>query len=262
MGGSALYAYGVVEQEDIEFETSGVDGAERAYTVDYRTLSALVTDLDTLEPEQTDENARAHDEVLQQLLEYDGGRTVVPMRFGMAFKDEGTLKNVLRETRPAFRRALRDLDGTIELGLKVLTAEDADAEMAADPLDDATQVGSERESSTGTEATTDGGGDPDAAGREGEGPDAAGREGGGPDAEAIREEVAERFDSLAKSTTDGELFSDRLLVNRSFLVDRADREAFDEAVGEFQDEHDDLLVQYTGPWAPYNFVDIEVGAQR
>ena len=276
MGGSALYAYGVVEQEDIEFETSGVDGAGRAYTVDYRTLSALVTDVDTLEPEQTDENARAHDEVLQQLLEYDGGRTVVPMRFGMVFKDEGTLKNVLRETRPAFRRALRDLDGTIELGLKVLTAEDADAETADDPVGEATQATTETEAITETQATTDGGGrdtdgpdgggsdgsGPDGGGSDGSGPGGGGSDGSGPDQEAVREEVAERFDALAKSTSDGELFSDRLLVNRSFLVDRDDREAFDEAVGEFQEEHDDLLVQYTGPWAPYNFVDIEVGAQR
>ncbi len=209
MADTALYAYGVIEQEDIELDTEGVNGADRAYTVDHRTLSALVTEVDTVEPEQTDENTRAHDEVLQQLLEYDGGRTVVPMQYGMAFKNARTLKSVLREARPAFRRTLNDIEGTVELGLKVLTEEDA---------------------------TVDG--------------------------ESIRGEVAERFDDISLGTADDDLFSDRLVVNRSYLVDRKDRDAFDEAVGEFEDDHPELLVQYTGPWAPYNFVDIEIGTQR
>ena len=209
MGETALYAYGVIEREDVEFETDGVNGAERAYTVGYQTLSALVTEIDTVEPEQSDENTRAHDEVLQQLLQYDGGRTVVPMRYGMAFKNARTLKSVLREARPAFTRALREVEDDVELGLKVLTQEDADV-----------------------------------------------------DEEAIREEVTERFDERAISVTSDDLFSDRPIVNRSFLIDRDDREEFDRAIGEFEDEHDDLLVQYTGPWAPYNFVDIEIGAQR
>lgn len=209
MADTALYAYGVIEEEDLEFDTEGVNGADRAYTVDHRTLSALVTDIDTVEPERTDENTRAHDEVLQQLLEHDGGRTVVPMQFGMAFNDARTLKSVLREARPAFRRALRDVEGTVELGLKVLVEENATV-----------------------------------------------------DREAIREEVADRFDDHSLGAVENDLFSDRLVVNRSYLVDREDREAFDTAVGEFEDDHDELLVQYTGPWAPYNFVDIEIGAQR
>ena len=209
MGESALYAYGVIEQEDLEFETEGVDGAERAYTVDYRSLSALVTDVDTVDPEQNDENARRHDEVLRQLLQFDGGRTVVPMQYGMAFESARTLKSVLRETRPAFSRTLREVEGKVELGLKVLAEED-------EPVDE----------------------------------------------EAVDAAVEERFDDLAEGSTRDDLFSDRLLVNRSFLVDRSDREAFDEAVGDFEDERDDLLVRYTGPWAPYNFVDIHIGAKR
>lgn len=206
----ALYAYGVIEKEPLEFETEGVEGATEAFTVDYQTLSAVVTEIDTLEPEQTDENSRAHDEVLQQVLQYDGGRTVVPMRFGMAFKDARTLKGVLRGARPAFTRALREVDDAVELGLKLVREEDADV-----------------------------------------------------DEEAIRGDVGARLDEIARSSVENDLFSDRLVFNRSFLVDRDDREAFDEAVGEIEDEYEDeLLVQYTGPWAPYNFVDIEIGAQR
>lgn len=208
MGENRVYVYGVIDAEDIEFDTEGVDGADRAYAVTHGSLAAIVTDIDTMDPERTDENARAHNEVLQQLLELDGGRTVVPMQFGMVFKNERTLKHLLRDARPAFRRVLREFEGMVELGLKVVTEEDAEI-----------------------------------------------------DGESIREEVTNRFDGLAASTVENDRFSDRLVVNRSFLVERDARDAFDQAVGEFEADHEDLLVQYTGPWPPYNFVDLRIGAQ-
>lgn len=208
---SAVYAYGVIEHESIEFQTDGVDSANRAYTVDHPPLSAVVTDIQTVEPEQSAENTRIHNEVLQQVLQYDGGRTVVPMQFGMAFRDANILENLLEETRPAFTRAIEEVDGKVELGLKVLT-----------PPSRRTIV----------------------------------------DRESVRKDVSEWFDDLAVATTSGSMFSDLLVVNRSFLVDRDEREAFDRAVGGFQEEYQNLLVQYTGPWPPYSFVEIEIGAQR
>ncbi|KYH25845.1 Gas vesicle synthesis protein GvpL/GvpF [Halalkalicoccus paucihalophilus] len=205
----ALYVYGVIESEDLDVEIDGVNGADRAYTVGYQSLSAVVSDIDTVEPERSDENVKRHDEVLQTILEHDGGRTIVPMSFGMGFKNQRTLKNVLRNARPVFSRTLREIDGMVELGLKVLTKEDADV-----------------------------------------------------DPEEIGAEADDRFDRISVNVVENELFSDRLVINRSYLVERADREAFNEAVGEFEDAHEELLVQYTGPWAPYNFVDIEITAQR
>ncbi len=76
------------------------------------------------------------------------------------------------------------------------------------------------------------------------------------------EDVGERLSDIAESETEDDLFSDRLALNRSYLVATDDREAFDDAVGELREEYDELTVQYTGPWAPYNFVDIHIGAQR
>ncbi len=209
MEGSQLYVYGVTDTDGIVFEADGVNGADSIYTVDQPPVSAVVSDIDTVEPEQSEENMRAHNEVLQSVLEYEGGRAVVPMQFGMAFKDAGTLKNVLAEATPTFTQALSEVDGKVELGVKVLTP---------------------------TEGTVD--------------------------AEAIRTEASERFDEIAVATERGNQFSDRLVVNRSFLIERGDQEAFNEAVGEFEEDHEDLLVQYTGPWPPYNFVEIEIGVRQ
>lgn len=202
-----LYVYGIIEQEDLAFDIEGVAGGDRIYTVDYRSLSAVVSDIDTTDPERTDERVRTHQDVLQTVIEYDGGRTVVPMQYGMAFKDARTLKGVLRGSRRAFRKALNDIDGTVELGVKLVSTGDLNH---------------------GT----------------------------------VRESVTDQLSGLAINETDDDLFSDRLVVNRSYLVDRADRDAFDAAIDAIEADYgDDATVQYTGPWPPYNFVDIHIGAE-
>ncbi|MFW6320973.1 MAG: GvpL/GvpF family gas vesicle protein [Halohasta sp.] len=206
---SNCYTYGIIEQAPLDVEVTGVDGSEPIKTVEYRSLSAVVSEIETMEPERTDENATAHDEVLRAVLQSDGGRTVIPMRFGMVFKTENALKNVLRNGRVAFRRSLNDLDGMVELGVKLVTKED-----------------------------------------------------GTVDRPAVVEDVATRLRDVADTEAANDRYSDRLVFNRSYLVARDDQPAFDDAVGEIRDEYDESLhVQYNGPWAPYNFVDIEIGAE-
>lgn len=204
-----LYAYGVVDDADFELDVEGVAGATRAYTVSHGPLAAVVTDIDTLEPDLSDENARAHDDVLQTVLVADSGRTVVPMQFGSVFENARTLKNVLRGGRHAFTKSLRDIDGLLEFGVKLIVEEDTSI-----------------------------------------------------DADEIRTSARERLAAASVQETENDLFSERLVMNRSYLVERDERAAFDEAVDELTDDYGDVLtVQYTGPWPPYNFVDIEIGTQ-
>lgn len=205
------YVYGVVEAgEGVELETDAVGGAERVYTIEHSRLGAVVSDIDTTDPERTDEDARRHDDVLRELMD-GGARTIVPMQFGMVFDNDRALKNVLRGGRPAFRRALSDVEGRVELGLKLVREEGAEV-----------------------------------------------------DGEAVRQAVDDELEELAADSVEEGLFSDRLVLNRSYLVDRENREAFDEAIGRLEErfeEEGDLLVQYTGPFAPYSFVDVHIGAQ-
>ncbi|QDX39527.1 gas vesicle protein GvpF [Salarchaeum sp. JOR-1] len=205
-----LYTYGIIEQEDLELDVEGVAGADQIYTVDYKNFSAVVSDIDTTEPDRTDEDVEAHNTVLQHVLEYDGGRTVVPMSFGMAFKNERTIKGVLRGARRALRSTLNDIEGTVELGVKILA-----------PADDTIPQ------------------------------------------EDIQATVTDRLTELSINETENDLFTDRLIVNKSYLVDRDQRDAFDAAIDEIEAEYDDeLTIKYTGPWPPYNFVDIHIGAEQ
>ncbi|CCQ35950.1 gas-vesicle-associated protein GvpF [Natronomonas moolapensis 8.8.11] len=204
-----LYTYGIIEQEDLEIDVDGVRGSERVYTVDYNSLSAVVSGIDTTEPERTDDAVEAHNDVLQRVLQYDGGRAVVPMSFGMGFKNGRTLKGVLRGAQRALRSALNDIDGTVELGVKVISSDDHEASN-----------------------------------------------------ETARASITDRLSEVSINETENDLFSDRLIVNKSYLVDRERRDDFDAAIDEIQSAHDNVVIQYTGPWPAYNFVDIHIGADQ
>lgn len=66
----------------------------------------------------------------------------------------------------------------------------------------------------------------------------------------------------AAETKKGRLFSKRLLLNASFLVDKDRTEAFSEAVGRLGRRYEPLNIQYSGPWPAYNFVDIHILGKR
>jgi hypothetical protein len=205
-----LYTYGIIEQEELELDIEGVADATQIYTVDYKSFSAVVSDIDTTEPDRTDGDVEAHNAVLQRVLEYDGGRTVVPMSFGMAFKSARTVKGVLRGARRAIHSTFNDIEGTVELGVKILV-----------PADN------------------------------------------GVSQEDIQAAVTSQLTELSINETENDLFTDRLIVNKSYLVDRNQRGIFDAAIDEIEAEYnDELIIKYTGPWPPYNFVDIHIGAEQ
>ncbi|WP_254863317.1 GvpL/GvpF family gas vesicle protein [Halovivax gelatinilyticus] len=204
------YAYGVVDvDETIERPIDGVGDGERVYPIENGSVAALVSDIETASPERSDENVRRHDDVLRELMTTDGGRTVVPMRYGMVFRDEVTVENVLDGASSALERTLREIEGTEELGVTVVRPP-----------------------------------------------------GGGVDDDAVRRTVADELDQIAADVAENGLYSDRLVLNRSYLVRRDERDAFDEAVGRLESQHEEVLVRYTGPFAPYSFVDVRIGAQQ
>lgn len=65
----------------------------------------------------------------------------------------------------------------------------------------------------------------------------------------------------AKQAVTRDLFSDRLILNASFLVSKQDIDSFSDQVTKLQEKYPMLKLLYSGPWAPYNFVYIKIGAE-
>ncbi|WNZ63762.1 GvpL/GvpF family gas vesicle protein [Myxococcus sp. MxC21-1] len=50
-----------------------------------------------------------------------------------------------------------------------------------------------------------------------------------------------------------------MLLNAAFLVERARQESFEEKVRSLAARADTYSFRFTGPWAPYSFVDVHLG---
>jgi hypothetical protein len=53
-----------------------------------------------------------------------------------------------------------------------------------------------------------------------------------------------------------------MIMNAAFLVARDQEAAFDARVKELGSQYDKLTFRYTGPWPPYNFVNIRLKLER
>lgn len=73
-----------------------------------------------------------------------------------------------------------------------------------------------------------------------------------------RSEMMGCLGEIAADSRSLKLFSDRLLLNTSFLVDSDKLDEFSGCVGRLAEDYSSVKVQYSGPWPPYNFVDIQI----
>ena len=72
-------------------------------------------------------------------------------------------------------------------------------------------------------------------------------------------DILDSLNSCAKQVVMDDLFSNRLLLNVSFLVVKEDLDTFSNKVTCLQEKYPMLKLLYSGPWAPYNFVYIKIG---
>lgn len=80
-----------------------------------------------------------------------------------------------------------------------------------------------------------------------------------------RTEIATTFlnklEKLSVKEKGNRLFSERLLINQAYLVEKNKINEFSETVGELTKQFSFLKIQYSGPWPAYNFVSIRIGGR-
>ena len=245
------YVYCIIKSpERREFGASSIaDGGGRVYTVHHRDLAAVVSDSPLRVYDPTRENVLAHEFVNETVMREF---TLIPMSFGTLFRTEDDIVELLRSTYDTFAEVLEKIHGKIEFGLKVLW--DRERVVASLEEQDAEIGRLRQEIGQSTQGNTY-----FARMQLGRRIEAAVEEAGN----AYVHDIHEMLKSAAVASRSNKPIGDRMIMNAAFLVDRQQERAFDELVKAVSRKYEGLLTfKYTGPWPPYNFVNIKLKLEK
>jgi hypothetical protein len=243
------YVYCIIEATDpLKFGPIGI-GADPSdvYTVHYKTLAAVVSDAPLEVLDSTRENVLAHERVNETVMRE---HTVIPMSFGTIFKTREDIVELLRSAAEAFGDVLNKMQNKLEFGLKVLWDRDqAIREVESEDED----IGRLKKEISGQK-----------------GPTYFARMQYGRLVDAALQARSERYvahilDQLRDVSVASRInkpIGDKMIMNAAFLISREKESAFDARVKSIAGRFDKLTFKYTGPWPPYNFVNIRLKLER
>jgi hypothetical protein len=243
------YVYCIIKSErPLSFGALGI-GAEPAQvnTVHYRDIAAVVSNTPMVVQDPTRDNVLAHQRVNETVMQQ---HTVIPMSFGTVFKTDDDIMELLRSAYDAFTDVLNKMQDKFEFGLKVLWDRDQIIREIEEEDEDIRRLKGEISSQKGSTYF--------ARMQYGRLIDAA--------LQARSERyVAEIFQALrdvSVASRSNKPIGDRMIMNAAFLVGRETEHAFDARVKDIGQRYDKLTFKYTGPWPPYNFVNIRLKLER
>jgi hypothetical protein len=243
------YVYCVIRAtRPLHFGPIGI-GAKPAevHTVDYRDIAAVVSDTPLEVYDPTRENVLAHERVNETVMRK---HTVIPMSFGTVFKTRDDIVELLRGAYDAFRDVLAKMEDKLEFGLKILWDRDVMIREIEKEDEDVRrlkgQIGTQKGSTYFARVQY---------GRLVDSALAA-------LSERYVTEIFSELRAVSVASRANKPIGDRMILNAAFLVARDHEALFDRKVKELGARHDKLTFRYTGPWPPYNFVNIRLKLER
>ncbi|MEX2146699.1 MAG: GvpL/GvpF family gas vesicle protein [Candidatus Rokuibacteriota bacterium] len=243
------YVYCVIRSaEPLTFGPIGF-GTEPAevHTVHYADIAAVVSDTPIEVLDATRENVLAHERVNEAVMR---DHTVIPMSFGTVFKTQDDIIELLRGAYGAFQDVLVKMEDKVEFGLKVLWDRDGVVKEIENEDEDVRRLKSEISSQKGSTYF--------ARVQYGRLMDGALQA----RSEQYVAEIFERLRDVAVASRANKPIGDKMIMNAAFLVARDSEAAFDTKVKAIGAKYDHLTFRYTGPWPPYNFVNIRLKLER
>jgi hypothetical protein len=243
------YVYCIIRSpEPLHFGAIGI-GTEpsEVQTVHFRDLAAVASDTPIAALDPTRDNVLAHQRVNETVMR---DHTVIPMSFGTVFKTKDDITELLRSAYDAFSDVLNKMHDKVEFGLKVLWDRDLVVRELENEDEDIRRLKNEISSQTGSTYF--------ARMQYGRMIDAALQS----RSERYVSEIFESLRNVSVASRSNKPIGDKMIMNAAFLVARDHEGAFDAKVKEIGQRLDKLTFKYTGPWPPYNFVNIRLKLDR
>jgi hypothetical protein len=245
------YVYGIIEASDsTTFGKTGIGGTgESVYTVHHGDVAAVVSKTSVFIFDPTRENALAHEHVIETVMKTN---TIIPMSFGTVFRTDDDIKQVLKSIYPSLKDVLKQMSGKLEFGLKVTWDRDAVIEELKRDNEEIHRFHIEL-TKKHLQSTYF------ARMQLGRMIDKALSERA---AEYVRA-IYEALRGVCVASRDNKVIGDKMIMNAAFLIDREREADFDAAVNKIAAKFSDRLnFKYTGPWPPYNFVNIRLKLEK
>jgi len=238
--------------EEREFAVDSIgDAGDRVYTINHLDLAAVVSDSPNVkEYKLNKENTTRHESVLGKVLE---DFTVLPVGFGTVTEGaEQIRENVLQRNYKELLQLIDEMDGKVELAIKavwrnnqIIYQEILKTAPGIKSRLNKVMTSSKMELSRLIISSTELGNRLISA------------------IDKIKEHHTQTLlPTLEKEALDKRLkkiYSPLMIFNAAFLVDRAREKEFDRAVEELDQRYgEDIKFIYTGPLAPYSFVDFRI----
>jgi hypothetical protein len=243
------YVYCIIESSHaLRFGPIGV-GADPSdvYTVHYKNLAAVVSDAPLEVLDSTRDNVLAHERVNETVMHE---HTVIPMSFGTIFKTREDIVELLRSAGEAFGDVLNKMQNKLEFGLKVLWDRDQSVREMENEDEDISRLKKEISGQKGPTYF--------ARMQYGRLIDSALQS----RSERYVADILEQLRDVAVASRINKPIGDKMIMNVAFLIARDQESAFDAKVKLIATRFDKLTFKYTGPWPPYNFVNIRLKLER
>ncbi len=243
------YVYCIIRStQPLKFGAIGMDETwPDVYTINYKDMAAVVSDVPITPLDSTRENVLAHERVNETVMRE---HTVIPMSFGTIFKTREDILELLRSAYEAFADVLNKMQDKLEFGLKVLWDRDEMVRAIEQEDEDIHRLKSEISSQKGSTYF--------ARMQYGRLIDAALQQ----RSERYMAEFLQRLRDVSVASRVNKAIGDKMIMNAAFLVQRHLEPAFDRRIKDIASRFDKLTFKYTGPWPPYNFVNIRLKLER
>jgi hypothetical protein len=250
-GVEGRYVYGIIQASQPKtFGKTGIGSAgENVYTVHHGDVAAVVSKTSVFIFDPTRENALAHEHVIETVMTTN---TIIPMSFGTVFRTEDDIKEVLKSIYPSLKDVLKQMQNKLEFGLKVTWDRDRVIEELKRDHEEIHRFHQEltkKHLQSTYFARMQ-----------------LGRMIEKALAERSADYVREIYDALRATcvaSRDNKVIGDKMIMNAAFLINRDKEGDFDAAVNKVAQKFSDRLnFKYTGPWPPYNFVNIRLKLER
>jgi hypothetical protein len=217
------------------------------YTINYKDMAAVVSDVPMTPLDSTRENVLAHERVNETVMRE---HTVIPMSFGTIFKTRDDIVELLRSAYEAFADVLNKMQDKLEFGLKVLWDREEIVRTIEQEDEDIHRLKDEISSQKGSTYF--------ARMQYGRLIDGALQQ----RSERYVATFLQRLRDVSVASRVNRAIGDKMIMNAAFLVQRDQEQAFDRRIKEIASSFDKLTFKYTGPWPPYNFVNIRLKLER